>query len=342
MEDLQGSRILITGGAGFVGSHIMDQLLVENISEVILLDNFVRGNEGNVRHALSSGKVKLIEGDIRDEKLLEHLVDGIDYCFHMAALRINHCVEEPKHAFEVMFAGTFNLTELCIKHNVKKLILASSASIYGGAECFPTNECHHPYNNRTLYGVAKTANEGMLRAFHDMSGLKYNALRFFNIYGPRMDTHGRYTEVLIRWYHLIKNHKRPVIYGDGKQTMDFIFVEDVARANVLALKADVNDEVYNIASGVETSLEALCYLLLEVMGSDIKPEHVPIPGQRKKVEVMRRLADTSKASEQIGFKSEVPLNIGLKKLCTWLDHQSCCDRQFVPLDPVENLMESRI
>jgi UDP-glucose 4-epimerase len=319
MNDISGSRVLIAGGAGFIGSFIADLLLDENVGQTILIDNLIRGSRNNVSNALSSGKVKLVEGDIRDRGLLDDHFRGIDYVFHMAALRINHCAAEPRHALEVMFDGTFNVADACMKHKVKKVIIASSASIYGTADTFPTREDHHPYNNHTLYGVAKIANEGMFRSFHDMYGLDYNGMRYFNVYGPRMDIHGKYTEVLIRWYDLIKEGKQPLIYGDGKQTMDFVYVEDVAQASILALKAEVTDEVFNVASGIETSLEELCRLLLDVTNSNLKPKFVPVPDDRKKVEVRRRLADTSKARDLLGFEAQVSLKEGLEKLINWIN-----------------------
>jgi nucleoside-diphosphate-sugar epimerase len=321
MNYLSGTRILITGGAGFIGSFITDQLLNEGVEEIIIVDNLLRGSKKNIETALFSNRVKLIVGDIRDGKLIDEIFDSIDYCFHMAALRINHCASEPKQAFDVMFKGTYNVIEACVKHKVKKIVAASSASIYGTADSYPTNESHHPYNNRTLYGVGKIASEGMFRAYNEMYGLDYNAMRYFNVYGPRMDVHGKYTEVLIRWYYMINEGQRPLIYGDGSQTMDFIYVDDVARANILALKSNVTDNAFNVASGIETSLAELCWLLLKVMGSNLEPKHIAIPDERKKVEVIRRLADIREAKEKIGFVSEVPLMEGLQKLVQWLDNQ---------------------
>ena len=319
MVDLKNKRFLITGGAGFVGSFITEQLLEENIKEIVIIDDFSRGSRENIAQSLTSGKVNLIEGDIRDRGLLERALEGIDYCFHLAAFRITQCATEPRHAFEVMYEGTFNVLEACAHQHIKKFLLASTASIYGQADAFPTAETHHPYNNYTLYGAAKMANELMCRSFQQMYGLNFNAVRYFNIYGPRMDTYGKYTEVIIRWYHLIKEGKPPLIFGDGKQTMDFIYIEDVARASILAMKSDKNNEVFNIASGVETSLEELCRVLLEVMGSKLKPQYLPLPEERKKVEVMRRLADVSKAQKMIGFKTQVNLKEGLKRLVQWLN-----------------------
>jgi UDP-glucose 4-epimerase len=318
--DLRGSRVLITGGAGFVGSHIADRLLGdEGAGEVVLLDNLLRGSRQNVEAALATGRAKLVEGDIRDRPLLDRLLAGVDYVFHMAALRITRCAENPREAVEVMYDGTFNVAEACVKHGVKKLVAASSASIYGMASTFPTREDHPPYNNRTLYGAAKAANELLYRSFADMYGLRYAAMRYFNVYGPRMDREGKYTEVLIRWYDLLRRGEPPLIFGEGDQTMDFVYVDDVARANVLALKADVTDEVFNVACGVETSLKQLCEGLVRAMGANLPPRHVPLPAERKAVEVRRRLADTSKADRLLGFRAAVPLDEGLRRLVAWLD-----------------------
>ncbi|MFH1360509.1 MAG: NAD-dependent epimerase/dehydratase family protein [Candidatus Omnitrophota bacterium] len=321
MNNLQNTKILITGGTGFVGSFITEQLLDEHPKEIVILDNLIRGSKKNIEPALSSGKVTFVEGDIRDRALLLRLLEGVDYCFHLAALRITHCAQEPREALEVMYDGTFNVLEASVARKIKKIIFASTASVYGQAELFPTTEKHHPYNNFTLYGAAKMANELMLRTFQQMYGLTYQALRYFNIYGPRMDIHGRYTEVLIRWYRLIKEGQAPLIYGDGTQTMDFIYVEDIARASLLALKADTINEVYNIASGQETSLLELCQSLLDVMSSTLKPKKVPLPEGRQKVEVQRRMADVGKAKEEIGFEAQVNLKEGLTRLVHWLDQQ---------------------
>jgi UDP-glucose 4-epimerase len=327
VNHLAGSRVLITGGAGFVGSHIADRLIGEEaVGEVILLDNMLRGTTRNIATALGSGRARLVEGDIRDRALLDRLLTGIDYVFHMAALRITRCAENPREALEVMYDGTFNVAEGCVRHGVKKLVAASSASILGTADVFPTPESHHPYNNRTLYGAAKMANELMYRAFNDMYGMAYVALRYFNVYGPRMDTEGKYTEVLIRWYDLIRKGKEPLIFGDGGQTMDFVYVGDVARANVLAMKAPVSDRVFNVGVQRETSLLELCEALLGVMHSDLRPKFVPLPEERKAVEVRRRLADTRQARDQIGFEAAVRLEDGLARLVEWLGSDTGRDR----------------
>jgi len=327
MINLKDSKIVITGGAGFVGSYIIEQLLDEGVEEIAVLDNLFRGSKENIQASLDTGRVKLIEGDIRDRNAVNDVFANQDYCFHLAALRITHCAAEPREALEIMYDGTFNVLEACIEQKIKKLIFASSASVYGQAEEFPTKEIHHPYSNQTLYGAAKMANELMCRSFQHMHGLNWNALRYFNIYGPRMDTYGKYTEVLIRWYYLIKEGKQPLIFGEGNQTMDFIYIEEIARATLLALKSSTQNEVFNVATGTETSLKELCYLILEIMGSDLKPKFVPLPDERKSVEVMRRLADVSKASELISFESNVELKDGLKKLVHWLDSLSCLAEQ---------------
>jgi len=322
INDIKGSRILVTGGAGFVGSFIVEQLLEKGVEEIVVIDNLFRGSRENMGKALESDHVKLIEGDIRDRELVDKSTKGIDYCFHLAALRITQCAAEPREALEVMYDGTFNVLEASAKHNVKRVLFSSTASIYGQADSFPTDEMHHPYNNRTLYGSAKIANELMLRSFNGMYGLNYNIVRYFNIYGPRMDTHGKYTEVLIKWYNQIKGGRQPLIYGDGKQTMDFVYVEDVARASIKALESEACNDVFNVASGEETSLEELCKSMLSVMGSDLEPEYVVLPEDRKMVEVQRRLAGVEKAKNKIGFESSVDLNDGLKKLVEWLESKN--------------------
>ena len=312
------SRVLVTGGAGLIGSHIVD-LLVNDYDrwggpEVIVLDNFVRGRRENLASAQVRGSVTIVDGDIQDRELLAEVMDGVDFVFHQAAIRITQCAEEPRLALNVLVDGTFNVLEEAARAGVKKVIAASSASVYGLAEEFPTSEHHHSYNNRTVYGAAKTFNEGLLRSFHDSYGLDYITLRYFNVYGPRMDVHGAYTEVLVRWMERIDAGLRPLIMGDGKQTMDFVYVEDVARANIMAAQADVTDEACNIASGVETSLNDLAAALLRVMESDLKPEHGP---ERKVNGVSRRLADTRKARQLLNFETRVSLEEGLQRLVAW-------------------------
>jgi UDP-glucose 4-epimerase len=314
ISSLRGTRVLVTGGAGTIGSHIVDQLVDAGAKEIIVLDNFVRGRRENLSDALTHSSVHVVEGDICDRDLVTQLSRGIDVVFHQAALRITQCAEEPRSALEVLVDGTFNVVDAAAKEGVGKLIAASSASIYGLAEEFPTRESHHPYANDTLYGAAKTFNEGLLRSYHTMTGLDYVALRYFNVYGARMDVHGLYTEVLVRWMERIAEGRPPLIFGTGAHTMDFVYVQDIARANILAATADVTDDVFNVASGVETSLGGLADKLLTVMGSDLSVEFGP---ERAVNKVSRRLADTSRAREQLGFVAEIDVEEGLSRLVEW-------------------------
>ncbi|QSZ48914.1 NAD-dependent epimerase/dehydratase family protein [Arthrobacter sp. D5-1] len=314
MKRLLGANVLVTGGAGTIGSTLVDQLLDAGAAHVDVLDNLVRGRMANLDAALASERVDLVEGDLRDRDLVHDLTRGKDLVFHQAAIRITQCAEEPRLALEVLVDGTFNVIEATAQHAVEKLILASSASVYGMAEEFPTTERHHHHNNDTFYGAAKSFNEGMARSFRAMTGLNYVALRYFNVYGPRMDVHGLYTEVLVRWMERIVDGRPPLIFGSGQQTMDFIHTADVARANVLAAVSDVTDGVYNVASGTETSLAGLAQTLLDVMESPLHLEHGP---ERAVNGVARRLADTSAAREDLGFEAAVGLEDGLRSLVAW-------------------------
>ena len=307
-------RVLVTGGAGTIGSNLVDLLVREGASEVRVLDDFTRGRRQNLAWAAAQGRVEVIEGDIRDPATVRAATEGVDLVFHLAAIRITQCAQEPRLANEVLVDGTFNVLEAAAACDVRKVIASSSASVYGLAESFPTSERHHPYNNDTFYGAAKAFNEGMLRSFHAMYGLDYLALRYFNVYGPRMDTHGLYTEVLIRWMERIEAGQPPLIFGDGEQTMDFVHVADIARANLLAARSPLTDEVFNVACGVETSLKELATALLAAMDSDLPVEHGP---ERAVNGVTRRLADTSSAASRLGFKAEIGLAEGLRGLVDW-------------------------
>jgi len=312
------TRVLVTGGAGLIGSHIVDLLVAERergvVGEIIVLDNFVRGRMENLAKAQSRAPITLVRGDICDRTLVKQVMEGVDQVYHQAAIRITQCAEEPRLALEVMVDGTFNVLEAAVAAKVKRVVAASSASVLGLAEEFPTTERHHPYNNRTLYGASKAFNEGLLRSFNDMYGLEYVALRYFNVYGPRMDIYGAYTEVLIRWMDRILEGKPPLIFGDGLQTMDFVYVEDIARANLLAMQSNVTDDVFNVAGGVEYSLNDLAEALLRVMGSDLKCEYGPA---RKVNAVTRRLAEVENAHKRLGFKAEIGLEEGLRRLVAW-------------------------
>jgi UDP-glucose 4-epimerase len=312
---IDGSRILVTGGCGLVGSTTIDLLLREHSpAQIVIVDNLNRGTLANVADALKDRRVTLLRDDIRDVQAMHKATQGMDAVIHMATLRITACAAEPREALGVMCDGSFNVIEAAQAAGVKKFVTASSASIYGLADSFPTREDHHPYNNRTWYGASKIMLEGLLRSYNDMYGLPYVALRYFNVYGPRMDIHGKYTEVLIRWMERIESGVPPLILGDGKTTMDFVYIDDVARSNVLALASDVSDEVFNIASGVETSLNDLAATLLDVMNSDLKPEYGP---ERKVNPVSRRLADVGKADRLLDFRADVSLEEGLRRLVKW-------------------------
>lgn len=315
MTQLEGTRVLVTGGAGTIGSTIVDQLLDAGVAHVDVLDNLVRGRIGNLDGALASGRVRLVEGDIRDADTVDALVADADVVFHQAAIRITQCAEEPRLALEVLVDGTFNVVEAAARHRVRKLIAASSASVYGMAETFPTDERHHHENNDTIYGAAKTFNEGLVRSFRAMQGLDYVLLRYFNVYGPRMDVHGLYTEVLVRWMERIADGRPPLIFGDGAQTMDFVCVPDIAHANILAARSDVVEGTYNIASGTETSLLELAQALLRVMDA----EHLGVEyGPERAVNgVVRRLADTRAAQRDLGFTDTIGIDEGLRRLVEW-------------------------
>lgn len=314
-HSLNGATVLVTGGAGMIGSHIVDQLIREGAHEVRVLDNLVRGRKENLTLAAVDRPIVFLEGDVRDREAVGRAVAGCDYVFHQAAIRITLCAERPRECMDVLVMGTFNVFEAALAARVRKVVYASSASVYGAAEDFPTSEQHHPHNNRTLYGAAKLMNEGIARSFHEMTGLPSVGLRYFNVYGPRMDVTGAYTEVFIRWLDCVERGTPPVIHGDGSATMDFVYVEDVARANLLALKSDRVDDIYNVASGTETSLLQLWQTIQEVTGAHhLAPEFHP---PRKVNPVPRRLADIRRAREELGFTAEVSLTDGLRRLAAW-------------------------
>jgi UDP-glucose 4-epimerase len=313
--NLDGAKILVTGGCGLIGSTTIDQLLREDVEKIVIFDNLVRGSLHNVAEILKDKRVELVKGDIRDVNATRRITEGMDAVIHMAAIRITACAEDPREAMEVMCNGSFNVVEAAHLANVKKIVCASTASIYGLADNFPTTEKDHPYNNRTWYGASKIMLEGLLRSFNDMYGTDYVAFRYFNVYGPRMDIHGKYTEVLIRWMERIDAGIPPLILGDGKTSMDFIYIDDIARANVAGLKSDVSDEVFNVASEVETTLLELAETLMRVMGkNNLQPEFGP---ERKVNAVPRRLASTEKAKRLLGWKAEVSLEEGLERLVNW-------------------------
>lgn len=311
---IKDSTILVTGGAGFIGSYVVEELIPLQPKKIIILDNFIRGSRENMKTFANNPIVELHEGDIRDTIKLEHCIAGSDYVFHMAALRINACAASPRDGFEVMLKSTFEVAELAVKHKVKKVIYSSSASVYGLAQHFPTPETDNPYNNQTFYGAAKMWGEQLFRSYKFMYGLDYVALRYFNAYGPRMDTDGKYTEVMIKWLDCIRDSKNPLIYGNGSTTMDFVYVRDIAMANIAALQSDVTDEAFNIGNCEETSLKGLLDVLLKVNESILTPE---FKEENSVNPVSRRLADISKAKKLLGFTPTVSLEQGMKELTDW-------------------------
>jgi len=313
-NNVEGSRIFITGGAGFVGSYVVEELLLLKPEKIYILDNLFRGNYKNMSHFIDNPIVEFIKGDIREDKLIDKYMSKSDYCFHMAALRINACAADPIEAFDVMVKGTFNILENARKHKIKKLIYSSSASVYGLAQNFPAPETDNPYDNKTFYGASKLFGEQILRSYYHMYAMNYVALRYFNVYGPRMDIEGKYTEVMIKWLDCIKEKREPVIYGDGSTTMDFVYVKDVAKANVLALISDVKDEVFNIGYQRETSLKELLEILLKVNSSSLNPRFIK---ENTINPVKRRLADIGKAKKLLNYQPSVSLEEGLRLLSEW-------------------------
>jgi len=313
---IKGNRFLVTGGAGLVGSHIVDQLVEEDAKEIIVLDNLSRGKIENLTSAIDRGNVKIIKGDILDLELLKNIMKGIDTVFHQAAIRITQCAEEPMLAHQVMATGTINVAKASVYAKVRKVVAASSASVYGQATDFPTKEDHHPYFNDTLYGGTKIYLENIFRSFKAMYNLDFVALRYFNVYGPRMDTEGKYTEVIIRWLDCILKGQSPLIFGDGKTSMDLVHVEDVASANLLAMKANVTDQVFNIGSQKETTLNQLLNILLEINNSNLRPIYKQ---ERTVNSVNRRLADITKAQTMLKFNPKIELRKGLAELNTWYE-----------------------
>jgi UDP-glucose 4-epimerase len=320
MPSLTGSRIAVVGGAGLVGSHIVDQLVHTDVEEILVFDNFVRGTRRNVEQACSSSKVRLVVGDVRDRAALRQVLDGVDYVFLLTALWLGECVAQPREALDVNVVGLYNVIELCQELGIKKIVYSSSASVYGDAVQVPMTE-DHPFNNRTFYGATKVAGEQFLRAFYDMYGLPYVGLRYMNIYGPRMDYKGTYVSVIMKVLDRIQQGLPPIIFGDGSQSYDFIHVSDVARANILALQSEATDECFNIGMGVRTTINELVALLLEITGSTLQPEYRP----QERMFVTHRVGSTDKAEKMLGFRATIPLRAGLRSVVTWRQMDQQCD-----------------
>jgi UDP-glucose 4-epimerase len=312
--DIRGSRVMVVGGAGFIGSHVVDELTKEDVKEIIVYDNFCRGTIDNLKEALKDPRVRIYEvgGDVCQTDILDSAMKGIDYVFHLAALWLLQCYEYPRAAFDVNIRGTFNVLEACMNNRIKKLIYSSSASVYGDAIEIPMRE-EHPFNNRTFYGATKIAGEQMCRAFYHRYGLNYVGLRYMNVYGPRQDYKGAYIAVIMKILDRLDQGLSPIVYGDGSQAYDFIYVGDTAQANVCALKGNTSDEFYNIGMGVQTSIKELCEQILRIKRSNLKIQYEPA-GQTF---VTNRIGSIEKAKRDLGFDAKVELQEGLRKLMEW-------------------------
>ncbi len=316
--DLQNAKVLVIGGAGFIGSFVVAELLKEPVKEVIIYDNFTRGKMENIEESLKDPRCSIYPygGDVREIDILDTAMEGVDYVFHLAAMWLLHCKDYPRTAFDVNIAGTFNVLEACVKHNVKKLIYSSSASVYGDAVEVPMTE-DHPFNNKNFYGATKISGEAMCTAFNDRYGLNVIGLRYMNVYGPGQDQHAVYSGVVPIMLNKIEAGESPVINGDGTQAYDFIYVEDVARANVAALKADVNFGYYNVGTGVQTTIKELCDTILELKNSDLEVIYKPYSPDDARALVKNRIGSTEKIEKELGFKYKYSLKEGLQKLIDW-------------------------
>jgi len=309
---LDGKTIVVIGGAGFVGSHIVDALVREPVAGIVVFDNFVRGTPANLAGALSDRRVRLVEGSITDRAALDAVLAGADGVFHLAALWLHECVHEPRAAVDVNVVGTFNVIDAARRAGVTRVVYSSSASVYGDAVVIPMTE-DHPFNNRTMYGATKIAGEQFFRACYEQHRLDYVALRYMNIYGPRMDDKGAYVSVIVKVLDRIDRGLPPVVFGDGSQSYDFIHVADVARANVLAMQHTVTDAAFNIGMGVRTTITELVDRLLALTGSPLRPEYRP----QEQMFVTHRVGSTDLADRVLGFRAATPLDAGLRSIVEW-------------------------
>jgi UDP-glucose 4-epimerase len=310
--NLTNARLAVVGGAGFVGSHIVDRLLAHGVGEIVVFDNWVRGTRENLAAAAKAPNVRIVEGSITDRDAVGRVIAGADGVFMLASLWLGECVNEPRTAWEVNTLGNWNVVEACVAAGVKRVVFSSSASVYGNALFTPMTE-DHPFNNRTTYGATKIANEQMLRAVYEQHRLPYVGLRYMNIYGPRMDYHGVYVSVIMKVLDRIFAGEPPIIFGDGEQVYDFVYVEDVAAANILAMKADCVDEFFNIGMGIGTTINELVRTLLALTGSTVEPEYRP----QEQSFVTHRIGSIEKAERLLGFRASTPLLEGLRRVVAW-------------------------
>ena len=313
--NIQGKRLLVIGGGGLIGSHTIDTLLKEDVKEVVIYDNFVRGRKQNLREALKDKRVSIYNagGDILQSDILNDAMKNIDGVFHLAALWLLQCHEYPSTAFDVNVRGTFNVMEACVKNGVSRLVYSSSASVYGDSETEPMNE-NHPFNNKNFYGATKICGEAMLRAFHHRYGLDYVGLRYMNVYGPRQDYKGAYIAVIMKMLDAIDKGESPTIIGDGTEAFDFISVRDCAAANVCAMKASTSDQFYNVGTGTKTSLKELAELIIKLTKCNSK---ITYKERSAGTFVKNRIGCPVKAKDEIGFSSKIKLEEGLKDLIEW-------------------------
>jgi len=321
--DLKEKKILVIGGAGFIGSHVVQELLKEEVAEVVIFDNLTRGKISNLDESLSDPRCSVFPdgGDIREIDVLNRAVSQVDGVVHLAAMWLLHTKEYPRTAFDVNIQGTFNVLEACVNNRIERLVYSSSASVYGDAAFIPMTE-EHPFNNRNFYGASKIAGEAMARAFYDRYGLSYVGLRYMNVYGPYQDQTAAYTGVIPIMLNKIDANEVPVINGDGSQAYDFVSARDVARCNVLSLKSVVSDEFFNVGTGVQTSIRELCDLILQLKGSELKVEYKPYSEEDSRRMVQNRIGSTEKAREMLGFEYLDELRDGLLELISWREGKS--------------------
>ena len=315
---LKNASILVIGGAGFIGSHIVEELLKTEVAKVVIYDNLTRGKLSHIQKSLEDPRCEIFKdgGDIRDVDVLNSAMKGIDGVFHLAAMWLLHCKDYPRTAFDVNIQGTFNVLEACGQNNVKRLVYSSSASVYGDAVEVPMTE-NHPFNNRNFYGATKIAGEAMCRAFYDRFGLSYVGLRYMNVYGPYQDQTAAYTGVIPIMLNKIEANETPVINGDGTQAYDFITARDAARCNILAMQSEVSDEFYNVGTGVQTSIKELCDLILKLTNSKLSVEFKPYSQEDIRRLVQNRIGSTIKAQTDLGFMYTETLKDGLSNLIKW-------------------------
>ena len=319
--ELKGKKLVLVGGAGLIGSHTVDHLIKEDVKEILIYDNFVRGSVENLQDSLQDPRVKIFDigGDIMQTDILEAAFKDADGVFHFAALWLLQCHDFPRSAFDVNVRGTFNIMEACVKMGVKRLVSSSSASVYGDAVREPMDE-EHPYNNKNFYGATKIAGEAMMRAFHHRYGLDYVGLRYMNVYGPRQDYHGAYIAVIMKMLDAIDKGEAPTIMGDGSEAFDFVAVEDCGLANVCAMKSDATDNNYNVGTGKRTSLKELAELIIKITGSNKPINYAP---RSQATLVKNRVGCPKRASAEIGFTAGIDLEDGLKRLIEWrTNHKS--------------------